>query len=85
VRLDAEYERKSVSFWIEAIRYVATCCHSRVILFGEIESMHLRVILSPFDKLRVNSVEESLNTSLRGRSEPATSEAWWWQSREGLN
>jgi hypothetical protein len=29
--------------------------------------------------------EGSLNTSLRGRSEPATSEAWWWQSREGLN
>ena len=47
-------------------------------------SMHLRVILSPFDKLRVNSVEESLNTSLRGRSEPATSEAWWWQSMEGV-
>ena len=47
-------------------------------------SMLLRVILSPFDKLRVNSVEESLNTSLRGRSEPATSEAWWWQSMEGV-
>jgi len=43
-----------------------------------------RVILSPFDKLRVNSVEGSLNTSLRGRSEPATSEAWWWQSMEGV-
>ena len=39
--------------------------------------MLLRVILSPFDKLRVNSVEESLNTSLRGRSP--------WQSMEGLN
>ena len=70
MRLDAEYERKSVSFWSEAIRYLATCCHSRVILFGEIESMLLRVILSPFDKLRVNSVEESLNTSLH--SAPAS-------------
>lgn len=59
MRLDAEYEKKSVSFWSEAI-----------------ESMHLRVILSPFDKLRVNSVEESLNTSLRGRSP--------WQSMEGV-
>ena len=28
--------------------------------------------------------EESLNTSLRGRSELATSEAWWWQSMEGV-
>ena len=35
-----------------------------------IESMHLRVILSPFDKLRVNSVEGSLNTSLH--SAPAS-------------
>lgn len=59
MRLDAEYEKKSVSFWSEAI-----------------ESMLLRVILSPFDKLRVNSVEESLNTSLRGRSP--------WQSMEGV-
>ena len=59
MRLDAEYERKSVSFWSEAI-----------------ESKLLRVILSPFDKLRVNSVEESLNTSLRGRSP--------WQSMEGV-
>ena len=39
-------------------------------------SMLLRVILNPFDKLRVNSVEESLNTSLRGRSP--------WQSMEGV-
>lgn len=27
----------------------------------------------------------SAPTSLRGRSEPATSEAWWWQSMEGLD
>ena len=33
-----------------------------------------RVILSPFDKLRINSVEGSLNTLLRGRS--------LWQSME---
>lgn len=39
-------------------------------------SMLLRVILSPFDKLRVNSVEESLNTSLREHSP--------WQSMEGV-
>jgi len=60
VRLDTEYKRKR-----------------NVSFWSEaIESMHLRVILSPFDKLRVNSVEESLNTSLRGRSP--------WQSMEGV-
>lgn len=32
-----------------------------------------------------SGAKESSNTSLRGRSEPATSEAWWWQSKEGLN
>lgn len=58
--LDAEYERKR-----------------NVSFWSEaIESMYLRVILSPFDKLRVNSVEGFLNTSLRGRSP--------WQSMEGV-
>ena len=90
MRLDAEYERKSVPFLSEAIRYLATCCHSRVILFGEIESMQLRVILnSPVSTgltpRHCERSEGALNTSLRGRSEPVTSEAWWWQSREGLN
>ena len=64
MRLDAEYEKKSVSFWSEAI-----------------ESMHLRVILnSPVSTgltpRHCERSEESLNTSLRGRSP--------WQFMEGV-
>ena len=39
MRLDER--QRNVLFWSEAIRYLATCCHSRVILFGEIESTRL--------------------------------------------
>lgn len=61
MRLDAEHERESVSFWSEAI-----------------ESMLLRVILN-------SPVSIGLTPRHCERSEPATSEAWWWQSMEGLN
>lgn len=51
-----------------------------------------RVILERSDRIHAftshpefSSKHRVDSTSLRGRSEPATSEAWWWQSREGLN